>query len=68
MVEIVEWMKVNWVDEVVGFGIDYCENDWLFELFWKVYCNVCVVGFCMIVYVGEFGMLWCNVEMVVDLL
>jgi adenosine deaminase len=67
-VEMVQWVIDNPRKEVLGIGIDYRENDFPPELFWKAYRNAKEADLKVTAHAGEFGMPWTNVETAVELL
>ncbi len=67
-VEMVEWVKANRCDEVVGIGIDYREVDRPPELFARAYAEARRAGLRTTAHAGEFGMPWTNVRTALDLL
>ena len=67
-VEMVEWMIAHPMQEAIGIGIDYRENDRPPELFWKAYRMAKRAGLRTTAHAGEFGMPWTNIETALDLL
>jgi len=65
-VEMVEWVKANRCDEVIGIGIDYRENDRPPELFARAYAEAKKAGLKTTAHAGEFGMPWTNVRTALD--
>ncbi len=66
--EMAEWVAAHPRDEVIGFGIDYRENDRPPELFWKAYRIARKAGLRLTAHAGEFGMPWTNVETAIELI
>jgi adenosine deaminase len=67
-VEMVEWVKANRCDEVIGIGIDYRENDRPPELFMQAYADARRAGLKTTAHAGEFGMPWTHVRTALDVL
>ncbi len=64
--EMVEWVRANRVDEVVGIGIDYRENEFPPELFIEAYADARRAGLRATAHAGEFGLPWTNVQTAID--
>jgi adenosine deaminase len=65
-VEMVEWVKANRCEEVIGIGIDYRENNRPPELFAQAYAEAKKAGLKTTAHAGEFGMPWTNVRTALD--
>ena len=64
--EMVAWVRENRVEEVVGIGIDYRENEFPPELFIDAYAAARRAGLRTTAHAGEFGLPWTNVQTAID--